>query len=92
MPKKHNWPRAYTYERGDWLWINQSVPYRLRPLIGRLCWKFSLDTKDPAVAMSKVEAYQKKFDKEFEEAEIRLAYLNLKLPLEEKILEVANHE
>ena len=85
-----SYPRAYAYKRGDWYWIHQSVPYKLRPLIGRLCWQYSLDTKDEQEAKSKVAVYQGHFDGLIKNAEVRLNYLKLDEPTEEKLLEVAS--
>lgn len=85
-----SYPRAYAYKRGDWYWVHQSVPYRLRDLIGRLSFQYSLDTKDEAEAKSKVEVYQQHFDGLFTKAEVRLNYLKLDEPTEEKLLEVAS--
>ncbi len=90
MSKNISWPRAYVYERKGWMWIHQSVPYKLRPLIGRSSYQCTLRTKDKAKADSKLEMYQKNFDEQFHKAEVRLAYLKLEMPVEEKLLEVAN--
>lgn len=88
----NDYPRAYAYKRGEWWWVHQSVPYKLRPYIGRLCWQYSLDTKDKDIAEEKVAVYQKHFDGLIHNASVRHAYLELDQPIEEKLMEVISSD
>lgn len=87
-----DYPRAYAYLRGDWFWVHQSCPYSLRPYLGRLCWQYSLDTKDKEEAEAKVAVYQKHFDGLIRNAQIRHSYLNLEMDKTERLLEVISHD